>query len=302
MGLLTLLFLLLISPARAELNGSDFSLSGNVGPHNTYSWGAKGHLRFERGELHGSYDKQIESAVPGNPETGDQHSENASGGFAQYLNDDFGLGLDYDRLRDTVQSLTTDGLKVTGSFKIVTLAYRHARNKLDESFIPAGQNKNVRGAFTYQSTYSVSVDIALGKDDSLAPSFAYSTFTPDLEKFSSVLSRPRVQAQTGFSSTLQTYERYSVGMSYEHTFSPEWNAGVDGTFAMLIVGQNPLVTLSPSLTHHWTNHFATRLNFNETYQPAAPNWTAGLEAIFRFDPERAPAPVEANEAPSVRRP
>jgi hypothetical protein len=293
MGFLTLL-LLLVASAHADYDGSDVSLSANAGPHDTYSWGARGHLRFDRGELHGGYDRQLSSAEPGDPATGDQRTKSWTGGFGEYLNDDLGIGLDYDRLEDAIQSLTTDGLKVSASYKIVDLAYRHARNKLEQDFIPAGASKPVHGAFTYQSTYSASVDFDLDKDNSLTPSFSYSTFDPDLEKFSSVLSRPKVQAQTGFSNTLQSYERYSIGLGYEHVFSPAWTASLDATFAKLIIGRNPLVTALPSLSRKWSPLFSTRLNFNYTYQPAAPSWTAGLEAVFHFD--RAPKPAAASTA------
>jgi hypothetical protein len=282
-----LIFGFLIPVARAELTGGEVSLDSGAGPGSVYSLGTGADLRFDTGDLHFDYTKQLSPEDPSAQNVVLKHTDNWTGGFQEAITDSFTLGLDYDTLSDTDELLYSDGMKFSVNYDWAHLSFRYARSQIDKNFLVLDRTtdteRTIHGAFVYQATIETSVDLNLSDRDTLSPTVSYSFFNPDVDNFAALLSKRFSTTLSNFNDTLQSFETWSVGATYNHEFDSLWSASAVVTVSHLIVELNPAIELYPSVTRKWSSVFSTQLGVDYNYIPGTPVVTLNLGLKYSFE-------------------
>jgi hypothetical protein len=177
-------------------------------------------------------------------------------------------------------------VKLTGTYDIFHLSYRFARSVINQTFFvyepKQKKYETIQGAFLYQSTLEASVDLPIGKEDTLTPIFAYSFFSPEVGNFIQLLSKKFARNLSSFTSSLQDLTQWSVGFSYDHFISERWGSSLALNFGHIIVGYNPSIEVNPALTRKWSEVFSTELGLDYVYIPGSPTYTGTLEFKYSF--------------------
>ena len=286
------LLLLFIPSALADIKGEQFSFDSSACRGSIYSLGMGEELKFDSASLHFSLTKQFSPADPSLPNGGLKHTDNWTGGLDQNLSDGFSIGLDHDHLADLVEHLYTDGAKISASSDIFHLSYRLARNKIDQDFVTLPR---VKGAFVYQTTVEGSVDLVIGEKDKLSPSLTYSFFKPDIHHFSDLLSQNFSSELSNFSDTLLSFKQWGCGLNYDHEFNKDYSAGVNLTYAHLIIGKNPSMGLNPSLTQKFNSTFLGQVGIDYAYIPGTPTVAITLGIKVNSGKEKDEKPGDDDE-------
>jgi hypothetical protein len=283
---LILLTAVFSSPAQANVSGGELSLDSGAGPGSIYTIGTGAELKFETGDVHFNYTKQLSPSDPTATVTSEKHTDNWTGGFEQDLNEQFSMALDYDSLSDTDESLYSDGAKLTVSDDWAHLSFRYARSTIENNFLvyetATKSYRLIHGAFVYQATLEGTVDITLSDRDTLSPTVSYSFFNPDVTNFANLLSKRFATTLSNFDDTLQSFETWSVGANYNHDFDQQWSFGAVVTVSHLIIVLNPSIELNPSITRKWTKAFSTQFGIDYNYIPGEPTWTLNLGLKYDF--------------------
>jgi len=293
MDILRPILLLLVMPvffipafSRAE-TGGDIDLDSGAGLGDIYNLGGGGTLKFDAGDLHFNYSKQLSPVDPSAVVNSEKHTENWSAGFGQEVTEKFSLGLDYDQLSDDSELLYTNGAKLSLNYDQSHFSFRFAKSEIDKDFLinhpVLHTTQLIHGAFVYQSTVEYSQDFDLNEKDTLTPSISYSFFSPNVTAFASLLSGKFATTLSNFSDTLQNFEQWSLGLNYGHEYNSIWNATVNWTFSHLIVGNNPSMELNPAINRKWNDQLSSELGIDWVYIPGSPSYTLALKIKYSFE-------------------
>jgi len=287
---IAIMFILLMfwmpTSLRAEISGGELELDTDAGLDDIYSLGGSGALRFDSGDLHLSYTKQLSPSDPSSQTYSEKHTENWSGGFGQQITEKLSMGLDYDQLSDDNERLYTNGAKLSLNYDVYHLSFRFGKSELDQDFSVTGLHLGKRiiyGAFVYQSTLTASVDLTLTQQDSLSPTASLSVFSPNISDFSNLISKSFATQLSNMSDTLQSFSQWSLGASYEHDYNKLWTAFLNVTLSHLIVGLNPSIETNPSVKRNWGDHWSTELGIDWVYIPGSPSYMATMKTKYTFD-------------------
>jgi len=284
-------FTLLATNAHAELTEGEAEITGGAGPGNLSLLGFGGQLKFDSGEAHFNLTKQFSPEDPTNINSSIKHTNNWTGGIGQAFTEKFSVGLDYDRLSDDDENLSTDGGKVTVTYDPYHLSYRYARDRIDQNFNVG--SRVYSGAFVYQETIEAGAEFDLDKRNTLSPSISYSIFAPNVQAFADVLGKSFAASLSNFTDTLQSFEQWAVSLNYDHKMTDRWSYAITTTVSHLVIGNNPSIELTTVLTRKWSPHFSTDLGVDYNYIPGEPTWTVNLALKFKMGDDEKEKPDQS---------